>query len=235
MLRFLFDEPEREPEGRLAETLQLMNRFIAILHEKIEAGKDTDHKLRTYEVWTKGLIASLNEIEQSCYAARRYKEKIKSPSVSQMSEEEQLNYQRYVYFDKNAFIRIFALLDKLSILLNDMLDMKTERIKPHFSYFTVLRNMRDKKAHPDLTWKLNDIKESLKEPMGRLRKRRNTEIHYMNTEMQDDLAQSHKMYGQEVQLENIEAQSEDLQDGLQMVTGSLRLTFDYACKLIRTR
>ncbi|GMK44953.1 Cthe_2314 family HEPN domain-containing protein [Paenibacillus glycanilyticus] len=235
MLRFLFDEPEREPQGRLADTLQLMNQFVAILHEKIEAGKDNDHKLRTYEVWTKGLVASLNEIEQSCYAARRFKEKIKSPSVSQMSEEEELNYQRYVYFDKNAFIRIFALLDKLSIFLNDILDLKTEKIKPHFSYFTVLRNMRDKKAHPELTWKLNDIKESLKEPMGRLRKRRNTEIHYMNTEMQDDLAQAHKMYGQEVQLENIAAQSDDLQHGLQMVTGSLRLTFDYACGLIRTR
>ncbi|MGO4107730.1 Cthe_2314 family HEPN domain-containing protein [Paenibacillus sp. YAF4_2] len=235
MLRFLFNEPEREPEGRLAETIQLMNQFVSLLHEKIEAGKDIDHKLRTYEVWTKGLLASLNEIEQSCYAARRFKEKIKAPSVSQMSEEEMLNYQRYVYFDKNAFIRIFALLDKLSILLNDMLGMKTERIKPHFSYFTVLRNMRDKKAHPDLTWKLSDIKESLKEPMGRLRKRRNTEIHYMNTEMQDDLAQSHTMYGEEVRLENIEGQSQDLQDGLQLVTGSLRLTFDYACKFIRTR
>ncbi|GLX65927.1 Cthe_2314 family HEPN domain-containing protein [Paenibacillus glycanilyticus] len=235
MLRFLFDEPERKPEGRLAEAIQLMNQFIAIVHGKIEAGKDVDHKLRTYEVWTQGLLASVNEIEQSCYAARRFKERIKSTSVSQMSEEEKLDYQRYVYFDKNAFIRIFALLDKLSIFLNDLLDMKTERIKPHFSYFTVLRNMRDKKAHPDLTWKLNDIKESLKEPMGRLRKRRNTEIHYMNTEMQDDLAQAHQIYGQAFRLENIEAQADDLQHGLQLVTGTLRLAFDYACRLIQTR
>lgn len=235
MLRFLFGEPEREAAGRLAETASLMKQFVGLLHKQIESGKDNDHKLRTYEIWTLGLSASLDELEQSCYAAGRFNKQIKATSVSQMSEEERLIYKRYVYFDKNAFIRVFAILDKLSILLNDLLDMKTERIKPHFSYFTVLRNMRERKVHPELTSKLNAIKEKTQEPMARLRKRRNTEIHYMNSEMQDDLAQSHKMYGEEVKLENISSQSQDLSQGLDMVIESLRLTFQYACGLIRSR
>ena len=37
-----------------------------------------------------------------------------------------MNYRRYVYFDKNAFIRLFALLDKLGTLLNDTLELNTE-------------------------------------------------------------------------------------------------------------
>lgn len=235
MLRFMFGEPERKAEGRLGETIQLMEQFISLLQGRIEAGQDVDHKLRTYEIWTRGLLASLNELEQSCYAALRFKQQITSASVSEMSAEEKLIYKRHVYFDKNAFIRLFALLDKLSILINDLLGMKTEKIKPHFSYYTVLRNMRESKAHPNLTWKLNDLKENTKEPINRMRKRRNTEIHYMNSEMQDDLAQSHKGYGETVLLENIEQQSADLAQGLDMVMESLRLTFQYTSELIRTR
>ncbi|MFX3632071.1 MAG: Cthe_2314 family HEPN domain-containing protein [Candidatus Pristimantibacillus sp.] len=235
MLRFMFGEPERRAEGRLGETIRLMEQFISQLQDRIEAGHDTDHKLRTYEIWTLGLLASLNELEQSCYAAIRFKEQITSASVSEMSDEEKLIYKRHVYFDKNAFIRLFALLDKLGILLNDLLGMKTEKIKPHFSYFTVLRNMRESKVHPNLTWKLNDVKENTKEPINRMRKRRNIEIHYMNSEMQDDLVQSHKGYGETVLLEDIEQQSADLAQGLDMATESLRLTFQYASELIRTR
>ncbi|MFF2480775.1 Cthe_2314 family HEPN domain-containing protein [Paenibacillus sp. NPDC058071] len=235
MLRFMFGEEEREPEGSYVEAIRLMERFGDRLRGLIDSGKDTDHKLRTYEVWTLGLCASLNELEQSCYAADRFRRKIRSDSTEDMAEEESMNYKRYVYFDKNAFIRIFSIMDKLSILLNDLLGMKTERIKAHFSYFTVLRNMREKNAHPALTWKLNDLKENCKEPMGRLRKRRNTEIHYMNSEMQDDLVQRHKGYGDEVRLENIAQQAADLEQGFAMVTESMKLTFDYACGLLRTR
>ncbi|WP_317890685.1 Cthe_2314 family HEPN domain-containing protein [Paenibacillus arenilitoris] len=203
------------------------------MNKKIKEGGDSDHKLRKFEIWTLGLQASLDELEQSHYAALRFQHKISSSSVSQMTEEERIAYNRYIYFDKNAFIRVFSLLDKLGTLLNELLDMRTEKIKPHFSYFTVLRNMREKKAHPELTWKLNEVKEKYKEPMTRLRKRRNTEIHYMNSEMQDDLIQSHRMYGEEVQLENIAAQSEDLTQSFHLAMESLLLTFRYACGLMR--
>ncbi|MGG4144631.1 Cthe_2314 family HEPN domain-containing protein [Paenibacillus algorifonticola] len=235
MLRFLFDEPERALEGRHGETVRLMEQFISQLQGKVEAGKDVDHKLRTYEIWTRGLISSLNELEQSHYATIRFKQKIKSSSVSQMQSDEYLMYQRYVYFDKNAFIRVFALLDKIGILLNDLLAMKTERIKPHFSFFTVLRNMRDRGVHRTLTGGLDEVKGLTQEPMARLRKRRNAEIHYMNSEMLDDLVQSHKGYGLEVKLENIMAQSQDLAAGVAMVTDTLYLTFQYACGYIRKR
>lgn len=235
MLRFLFDEPQREPEGILAETFRLMDQFVAILNKKMAAGEDNVQKLRKYEIWTLGLRSSLDELEQSHYVALHFQHKITSSSVKQMTDEERIHYNRYTYFDKNAFIRVFSLLDKLGTLLNELLDMRTERIKPHFSYFTVLRNMRDKQVHTVLMWKLNHAKEKYKEPLNRLRKRRNTEIHYMNSEMQDDLIQSNRMYGEEVRLENIAQQSADLTQGLYLAMESLLFTFQYACGLMRNK
>ncbi|WP_139990556.1 Cthe_2314 family HEPN domain-containing protein [Paenibacillus paridis] len=235
MLRFLFNEPQREAEGILAETFKLMDQFVAILSSKMKDGGDRVQQLRKYEIWTLGLRSSLDELEQSHFVALRFQHKIKSSSLKQMTEEERIQYNRYIYFDKNAFIRVFSLLDKLGTLLNELLDMRTERIKSHFSYFTVLRNMREKKAHPELTWKLNDVKEKYKESMTRLRKRRNTEIHYMNSEMQDDLIQSNRMYGEEIKLENVAEQSADLTQGLYLAMESLLLTFQYACKIMRTK
>lgn len=233
MLYYMFNEPDREPEGGLGDTYRLMEQFAEYMAELITSGKDPDHKLRKYKIWTLGLRASLEELEQSHYAATGFKRYVTSNSVEDMSDREKLNYDRYVYFDKNGFIRVFSLLDKLGTLLNDLLDMRTEKIKPHFSYFTVLRNMRENKAHPELAYKLDDLKERYKEPMKRLRKRRNTEIHYMNSEMQDDLIQLHRMYGQEIQLEDIHQQSQDLTDCLHLSMESLRLTFHYACMLMR--
>ncbi|MFC4775576.1 Cthe_2314 family HEPN domain-containing protein [Paenibacillus sp. GCM10023252] len=230
MLRLLLDEPPRIPEGRLADTFRIMEQFASTLHQRVAAGQDVDHKLRTYEIWTRGLLASLDELEQSHYAAGRFGRKVKSAVLANMGEEEQMDYYRYVYFDKNAFIRIFSMLDKLGTLLNDSLQMHTERIKPHFSYFTVLRTMREKNAHTELTWRLNELKESKKEVTNRLRKRRNSEIHYMNSEMQDDLVQSHRTYGEAVLLENIEAQMVDLSEGLQLVIESVYLSYDYMTK-----
>ncbi|MCU6709274.1 Cthe_2314 family HEPN domain-containing protein [Paenibacillus sp. J5C_2022] len=229
----MFNESDREPDGGLGETYNLMEQFAQYMARLITAGKDPDHKLRKYKIWTLGLRASLHELEQSQYAASGFKRRITSTSVEDMSDEEKLNYDRYVYFDKNGFIRVFSLLDKLGTLLNDLLELRTEKIKPHFSYFTVLRNMRESNEHPELSRKLNELKERYKEPMKRLRKRRNTEIHYMNSEMQDDLIQLHRMYGQEIQLEDIHLQSQDLTDCLHLSMESLRLTFQYACRLMR--
>ncbi|WP_138754870.1 Cthe_2314 family HEPN domain-containing protein [Paenibacillus sinopodophylli] len=233
MLRFMFDEPMREADGTLAETFRRIDQFVAILSSKIIAGTADAQQLRKYEIWTLGLRSSLDELEQSHYAALQFQHKVKASSLKKMTDEERIYYNRYIYFDKNAFIRVFSLLDKLGTLLNELLGMRTERIKAHFSYFTVLRNMREKKAHPELTWKLNDVKEKYKESMTRLRKRRNTEIHYMNSEMQDDLIQSNRMYGEEIKLENVAEQSADLTQGLYLAMESLLLTFQYACGMMR--
>lgn len=235
MLHTLFGEREPVPDKALSEALRLMDRFADMMVKQMEAGRGDHARLRKFEVWTRGLRASIIELEQSQYAANKYKNKVVCPSVEAMSAEEKLDYDRYVYFDKNAFIRVFSLLDKLGTLLNELLSMRTERVKPHFSYFTVLRVMRDRKSHPRLTLALNDIKETYKDPMSRLRKRRNTEIHYMNSEMHDDLIQSQRMYGEEIRLENIALQAQDLGQCLGMVIESLRLTFRYACELMGSK
>ncbi len=233
MLRFMFGEPEDQLNHILGYAYQAMERFEAKMRKQFQADQKQELNLRKYEIWTIGLRSSLNELEQSHYAAGKFRTNIHSSAVANMSNEEKLNYDRYVYFDKNGFIRVFSLLDKLGTFLNDWFHLRTEKIKPHFSYFTALRNMRENKVHMDLTSHLNAVKEQYKEPMARLRKRRNTEIHYMNSEMQDDLIQSQRMYGEEVQLENISLQAKDLSDCLNMVSESLRLVFQYLCKVKR--
>src|SRR5690606_24737999 len=107
----LFGEAPRVAEGELAEVYRELGRLVSRMTDMISAGQDPNHKLRTYEIWTLGLLASLDELEQSRYAAHGYAARIKKPSVELMTEEEKLDYYRCVYFDKNAFIRVFAILD----------------------------------------------------------------------------------------------------------------------------
>lgn len=233
MLRVLFGEPPRKTEGKLLEAMQAMERYAELLNKQIEQGHDRDHKLRKYEIYTLGLIASLDELEESQYAASKLAALIKSRTIEAMSPEELLNYKRYVYFDKNAFIRLFSLLDKLGTLMNEYLGLQTERVKPHYSYFTVLRNMLHRNLHPELNLPLQELKEQGKPAMNRLRKRRNTEIHFMNSEMQDDLQQSHQDYSEQHQLENIAQQVDDMKQMMDLVLDTLKLTFHHAYRQMR--
>jgi hypothetical protein len=230
MLRTLFGEPPLVPEGKLAAAFTEMWNFSRLMNERIHAGSPVEGKLRKFDIWTRGLIGSLDEMEQSCYAADRFAARVNSAAVGQMSPEEQLDYHRYVYFDKNSFIRMFALLDKLGTLLNDVLELETERMKPHFSYFTVLRNMRHNRKHPALGQALDELKERYKNPMNRLRRRRNVEIHLMNSELQDDLQQSLHRHGGEPMLENIATQKADMHSGLELIIDVLILSFQYCCR-----
>ena len=122
---------------------------------------------------------------------------------------------------------MFSLLDKLGTLMNDKLELRTERIKTHFSYFTVLRNMRQNRLYPELTPVLNGIKERHQEAMGRLRKRRNVEVHQMNAELQDDLRQSLANGGDSTRLENLSANMADLDEGWEMARETLLRVFRY--------
>ena len=72
-----------------------------------------------------------------------------------------------------------------------------------------------------------------KDPLAMLRKRRNVEVHYMNSEMIDDLKHNHAAYGQEAKLEDICEQVEDLDQALEMVMESLRLSFQYVGKTMK--
>jgi hypothetical protein len=153
--------------------------------------------------------------------------------VNELSPEERFHYHQHVYFDKNAYIRVFALLDKLGTLLNQLLNLRTERMKAHFSYFTVLRNMRENHLHVELMKPLNELKERHQGAMSRLRGRRNLEIHQMNAELKDDLSQSLAQNGGRRTIENLNANMEDLDQSWDMVHGSLNHSFRYACKWLR--
>ncbi|MFD2117721.1 Cthe_2314 family HEPN domain-containing protein [Paenibacillus yanchengensis] len=243
MLRFLFDE-QQAVSNQLKPAYEVIDRFGQLIKAQLAEINDGEQeqlkKRRMYEISAKGLRAALDELEQSHYVAQKLHSTISAKTLQEMSSEERISYDRYVYFDKNGFIRVFSLLDKLGTFLNEMLHLQTERVKPHFSYFTVLRHMRHKQVHMVLTNPLNESKEKYKESVKRLRKRRNTEIHYMNSEMQDDYIRSQRLYGDEYELhnlplENLQQQVMDLQEGLTMATEALQLVFAYGCQLVNKK
>lgn len=228
----MFGEQPRQWTGSSLDTVQAIGKFIGLAYEASERSADAKagDMYRTYGIWAEGLLRAMDELEQSRYAAKRYAELIRHPRVDEFTPEESMNYDRHVYFDKNAYIRVFALLDKLGTLLNELLALKTERMKARFSYFTVLRNMRLNRMHVELMEPLNGLKERHREPFNRLRSRRNTEIHHMNAELQDDLRTSLSHNGERGKLEDIRANMADLDRAWDMIEQTLGLSFRFACK-----
>jgi hypothetical protein len=234
LLRMLFGEQPREWTGASLETVQSIEKFIRLAFEASDRTRDEKLKndFKTYGIWAEGLLRSMDELEQSRYAAKRYASLVPHVQADELTAEERLNYYRHVYYDKNAYIRVFALLDKLGTLLNELLALKTERMKAQFSYFTVLRNMRLNQMHTDLTVPLNELKEQYREPFNQLRSRRNTEIHHMNAELQDDLRMTLANQGNHRQLEDLHMNMTDLDRAWEMIESTLGLCFRYACKRI---
>lgn len=228
MLRTLLGEPPRENSGVLAEAMEQMAKTASRLRKEMNAHEDRDHEYRKLEIWIRGLISSLDELEQSWYAAAFFRKSVVAGYMDDMASQEQGEYARYVYFYKNGFIRVFSLLDKLGTVLNSLYDLNTSKVKAHFSYFTVLRQFQLLKAHPPLAGELESIKNSYREPLENLRKRRNAEIHYMNSEMQDDLWQRHQGLRDKIRLEDLDSHLEDLRQGLEMVCKSLSISFRYS-------
>ncbi|WEK56378.1 MAG: Cthe_2314 family HEPN domain-containing protein [Candidatus Cohnella colombiensis] len=232
----LFGEQPREWSGSALETVQLMEKFIAMASKA--AGRKVDehsNQFQTYAIWAEGLLRSLDELEQSIYAAKRYATIIPKMEMNELSDEDLLNYNRHVYYDKNTYIRVFALLDKLGTFLNELLQLETERMKSRFSYFTVLRNMRMNRVHRELAEPLGELKEQHNPSLGRLRSRRNTEIHYMNAELQDDLKISLSRRGVERRVEDFTINMMDLDHAWSMVEQTLNHCFRYACRWLRAR
>ncbi|GGF60595.1 hypothetical protein GCM10010912_02230 [Paenibacillus albidus] len=230
MLRILLGEPPRQNSGVLAEAMDNMGTMAALLRHEMNRLEDQDHEFRKLEIWTRGLISSLDELEQSWFAAAFYRKLVIAGFMDDMTPQEQGDYARYVYFYKNGFIRVFSLLDKLGTVLNSLYDLNTSKVKAHFSYFTVLRQFHVLKEHMFLADQLEQIKSSYREPLQNLRKRRNAEIHYMNAEMQDDLWQRHRGLHDKIQLEDLDGHLEDLQQGLDMACKSLTAAFGYSNK-----
>lgn len=225
MLRSLFGEPIRVDSGQLKEAMEEMDRYLKAIHRRMTGTGDPNHLWRKVEVWTVGLKTSLDELEQSTYAAGKFADRVSKHYEAEMSEAEQEDYYRYIYFYKNGFIRVFSILDKLGTLLNTVLALETEKVKRHFSYFTVLRQFQLKGQHPELERILTGWKEKHGDALQRLRQRRNMEIHHMNPEMQDDLWQRYRSLNDKIKLEDIQANVSDLQEGLEMVCGALTGAF----------
>ncbi|MFC7678237.1 Cthe_2314 family HEPN domain-containing protein [Paenibacillus sp. GCM10028914] len=227
MLRILLGEPPRINEGLLEDAIETMVKTTQLLQKEIEKNQDPTHDFRKLEIWTRGLIGSLDELEQSWFAACHFRKSVKAGYVDDMSIQEQGEYARYVYFYKDGFIRVFSILDKLGTVLNELFDLNTSKVKTHYSYFTVLRQFSYAKTHEELVDKLESIKEQYNSAVNALRKRRNAEVHYMNSEMQDDLWQRHQGLNDKVELEDLDKHLDDLKQGLDMVCKTLSASFHY--------
>lgn len=238
MLRILFGEARREDSGKLLQTIIAIRDTVSILEttgRKFAAlsSSAAQVKNRRLALWSRGFIDALNELEQSHYCCLRYADKVHKSFLEDMSEEELDDYLRFVYFYKNGFIRLFSILDKLGYFMNELYELKTETIKSRFSYFTVLRRMHEMHIHDTLEQQLFDLKVEYKGPMGRLRNHRNMEIHYINVEMLDDLAQDQASFGNRIRVENISEHVKDLQDGFEMVCRTLQTAFTYIAGKLR--
>lgn len=227
MLRELLGQPPRQDSGVLLQALNSMKRTLSLLQREMQQTGDPTFDFRKAEILTRGLMSSLNELEESTFAAAFFRERVRASFSEEMNEQERSDYARYVYFYKNGLIRVFSLLDKLGNLLNDFYDMNTSKVKAHYSYFTVLRQFRYLKTHVRLADELFELKEHFREPLGRLRKRRNTEVHYMNAEMQDDLWQRQRALYGKIRLEDLDEHLDDLRQSVEMVCRSTAKVFEY--------
>ncbi|MBD0383439.1 Cthe_2314 family HEPN domain-containing protein [Paenibacillus sedimenti] len=228
MLRILFNEPRRKDSGLLLETGNAVKSYIRLLEANERSGS-TSAMMRHHRlaIWSKGFLDALDELEQSKYCCERYAEHISKAFLEEMNPAELEDYHRFVYFYKNAFIRLFSILDKLGAFMNDLFEMKTESVKARFSYFTVLRRMHEHRIHGSLELQLYNLKMDYKAVLDRLRNQRNMEIHYMNAEMLDDLMQKEPVPGERIHIENVKSNVADLQQGFDMVCRTLTVAFSY--------
>ncbi|UJF32282.1 Cthe_2314 family HEPN domain-containing protein [Paenibacillus hexagrammi] len=228
MLRKLFNEQRRIDSGLLLEAFSAVRDYIEVLEtvgRTLPAAPNKWYHRRA--IWSKGFLDALDELEQSKYCCERYAEHIHKAFLEEMNVEEVVEYRRFVYFYKNAFIRVFSILDKLGTFMNDLFDLKTDTIKIRFSYFTVLRRMHERHIHSPLELQLYNLKMEYKSALDRLRNQRNMEIHHINAEMLDDLMQKEPYPGERIHIENVKANLEDLQQGFDMVCRSLTVAFSY--------
>jgi hypothetical protein len=222
MLRAIFQQPPRKNRGRLAEAFELMHAFADGRTRPAPGATEVSGRAFRLVLWTRSMIITLDELEQSLYCATMYAQQIKHRTFQEMTTAEYDDYRRHLYYYRNAVLRVFASLDKLGSFLDERYTLHTERIKQRFSYFTVLRRMREIKQAPELLRRLQTIKDMYDTPMQDLRQMRNHEVHGMNSEMLDDEGRI-RCYSTDC-LDTIE----DLQQNLQ----TLNLGFDMVCKSV---
>ncbi len=184
MLRKMCDEPPRIDDAQLRSIFALTDE-LAAKYGKLRDG-DRTKRAQTLVAWMKSLASSFDELEQSVHCAIHFAEGIRHEFVEEMGPEERADFRRHLYFYKNGFIRVFSVLDKLGSFMNDIFGLHAERIKERYSYFTVLRCMREARAEPELLKKLDETRNKYREPVQDLRLMRNHEVHAINTELLDE-------------------------------------------------
>lgn len=229
MLRTLFNQSPREDQGIYKECLDHIEAFCTEVRKRSHQ-QSLFSKYYRLDLTAQAFTRALDELEQSVYCSREFARGLIDQTEESMDRQERLSYHRHLYFYKNAFIRIFSILDKLGYFMNELFGVKTEKVKPKFSYFTVLRQMSRVNLEPELGGKLNEYKGEYKDALNRLRKKRNVEIHFINVEMLDDLTLQQKEYLEHQHIENLEANVRDLEKGYEMVCRSIRTIFEYAKK-----
>jgi hypothetical protein len=233
MLRRLIGEKEfgGRHEGQLARAVGMIDRYRAKLRTNIPEGAEQYGRIYRMEAWAGGLVDSLNELVQSCHMAQLFRKKIRTSSyVEDMREEELADYQCHVYFYKNAFVRVFSTLDKLGYFMNELFMLGTEKVKPRYSFFTVLRQMNQTPHLERLNRSLQKLKSEYKAPLNILRYKRNAEIHYINVEMMDDVKQTMTRFTTKHQIEDLDQNMRILDQGCEMVLHTMETLFDYCLK-----
>lgn len=236
MLRHLLGQPERPKSGLTFEVAEAINQSVKLLRSarsgkgsaKPESAAGASRKLA---ILAEGLLSAYDELEESVYFALYFGRMVSSSSIAEMGETELEHYKLHIYFYKDAFIRLFSTLDKTGAFLNEIFSLGTERIKPRFSFYTVLRLMKDRNVEPRLEQTLYDLKVKYKAPMNTLRGQRNVEIHSMNMEYVDDLL--HYME-ENAPLENLQQNMHYLQEGFMMVCLTLKEVFSFCSRRLHS-
>ncbi|WP_240041212.1 Cthe_2314 family HEPN domain-containing protein [Paenibacillus ginsengarvi] len=234
IFRTWFDEPKRVDSGSLQKAFAAIADYRKLLTKLIDEQTPQCETYTRYELWARGLANALDELEQSVYCAGRFRESVTHRQEEKMDAEELANYRRHLYFYKNGFIRLFSILDKLGYFMNDLLKLRSERVKRKFSYFTVLRQMQHLHAEPALAKPLQEIKERYQEQLSRLRHKRNMEIHLVNAEMLDDLLHIDACRTDRSYIEDLSANMDDLTQGLEMACLTIEAVFAYAYRRKKT-
>jgi len=225
MLRSIFGDVPRNDQGILNDTFKAIDAFCKQLRQDHDCATGVQDKWIRLDLWAEGLRSALDELEQSVYCSEQYGADITKLSEEEMSPEELVNYDRHLYYYKNTFIRIFSTLDKTGYFLDKLYDLNTAHVKPKFSYYTVLRQLHKSPNHTFLEQQLFDIKVKYQKPMGRLKTRRNLEIHSLNAELIDDVWRNRRCFATMHRVEPVRINLDDLQQGYVMVCESLYTIF----------
>ncbi|WP_128896307.1 Cthe_2314 family HEPN domain-containing protein [Longirhabdus pacifica] len=229
MLKSLLGLKEQAYCTEQVEADQKIRQFCNTV-KKMEQPPEKYYRL---ELWASGFTDALNELEQSIFCCRTFGVHIHSHTEAAMEADEKTYYHRYLYFYKNAIIRIFSILDKLGYFMNERYDLYTEKIKHRFSYYTVLRHMEKQKRVKYLYQQLYAHKVANINTMKRLRNQRNIEIHYMNFDMINDLIRSKQQPSIHNVVEDIERDVSELHDAFKMTCAILIDVFSHASKDMR--